>query len=268
MKINRKLLFCLSVAILFPNPVLAEEIVTIKTRPDVTQRFIFIKTKNPRASVILFAGGHGVLNLPENFKNARIPSGKNNFLVRSRKLFSEQGMQVAVVDAPSDIVKKSYGDGMKGGFRTSREHVIDIDHVIDYLRKQAGVPVWLVGTSRGSESAAYIAINSKAHPDGLVLSSSVSVSDRHGDPVTDMELKKISIPVYVVAHAQDDCSVTPPEGAKEIFSMLTASKRKAMKLFTGGTEPKSGACKALSRHGFIGMEKEVVRDIAKFILKL
>ena len=38
-------------------------LVTLDTRPSVTQKFILIKPDQPVASVILFAGGNGVLNL-------------------------------------------------------------------------------------------------------------------------------------------------------------------------------------------------------------
>lgn len=265
----RKMLYLFTgalAALLVSVNISAEEIITLNTRPDVTQRFILIKTKNPRASVILFAGGHGKLNLPASFDDSNIPWGKNNFLVRSRQYFANEGFMVAVVDAPSDIKADTYGNGMKGGFRTTSKHVEDIDHVISYLKKQANAPVWLVGTSRGTESAAYLAINSKKQPDGVVLTSSMSVPNKKGDAVTEMPLHKIKIPAYVVAHEKDDCFVTPPEGAEEIYSMLKNSKRKSKKIFAGGDEPISSACKAKSAHGFLGIEKEVVRDISNFIL--
>ena len=48
--------------------------------------------------------------------------------------------------------------------------------------------------------------------DGLVLTSSMSVSNRKGIAVTEMPLEKITVPTLVVAHRQDGCSKTPPEG--------------------------------------------------------
>ena len=38
-------------------------LIEINTRTGVTQKFILIKPSNPKASVILFAGGHGILGL-------------------------------------------------------------------------------------------------------------------------------------------------------------------------------------------------------------
>jgi len=51
----------------------------------------------PVASVILFTGGQGVLQLT-----------RGNFLVRNRRRFAEHGFLVAVVDVPSDH-KTGYG---------------------------------------------------------------------------------------------------------------------------------------------------------------
>ena len=260
-KSGKTILFILAL-ITLPVTVKAGELVTLETRPGVTQGFILIKQANPEASVILFAGGKGDLELSTDGGKPEIGWGKNNFLVRSRALFVKQGFTVAVVDAPSD--QKSY-QGMKGGFRTTPAHVEDIDQVIKYLRKLAAVPVWLVGTSRGTESAAYIAYNSKQHPDGIVLISSMAEENKNGTAVTEMPLEKIKIPVYVVAHEDDDCWVTPPIGTEIIFDKLVNVKRKSLKMFTGGDEPISSACKARSYHGFLGIEENVVKHIAEFI---
>jgi len=258
---GKTILFILALAV-FSGMAKAEELVVLNTRTDVTQSFILIKTAKPKASVILFAGGKGNLELSSDGGTAVIGRGKNNFLVRSRKLFAEQGFMVAVVDAPSD--QKS-SQGMKGGFRATAAHVEDINEVIKYLRKQAAVTVWLIGTSRGTESAAYIAYNSKQKPDGLILTSSMAAENKYGTTVTDMPLEKIKIPVFVVAHEEDDCWVTPPIGALVIMDKLVNSKRKSLKMFTGGDEPISSACKARSYHGFLGIEKNVVKHIAEFI---
>ena len=239
-----------------------EELIIIETRQGVTQKFLLLEPDNPVSSVILFAGGKGTLNLSSYSGSPTIKWGKNNFLVRSRDMFAKHGFMVAVVDAPSDQKSKT---GMLGGFRSSMDHVKDIDLVISYLREVANVPVWLVGTSRGTESATYIAINSKQNPDGLVLTSSMAVPNSKGTPVTEMDLQSITIPTLVVANTDDGCRKTPPEGAKEIAGMLTNSKRVEVKMFSGGDAPISKPCKSMSYHGFFGIENEVVNYISDFI---
>jgi pimeloyl-ACP methyl ester carboxylesterase len=238
------------------------DLVTLKTRPGIDQKFILIKPNKPVASVILFAGGHGALNLSSFLGSPQFKWGKKNFLVRIRTMFAKDGFLVAVVDAPSDQKSKT---GMYGGFRNSMYHVEDIDHVISYLRKQADIPVWLIGTSRGTESATNIAINSKQHPDGLVLTSSVSVPTSKGPALTEVDLKRITLPTLVIANTDDGCRVTPPEGAEKIARMLSNSKRVEVKMFSGGDAPISKPCRAMSYHGFLGIEDKVVGYISGFI---
>lgn len=236
----------------------AAELISLDTRQGVQQKFILMKPEKPVASVILFAGGHGMLDIQGS---SDINWGNNNFLVRTREKFVDKGFIVAVVDAPSDHQVKP---GMLFGFRDSYEHISDIDHVIAYLKKQATLPVWLVGTSRGTESAANIAIESKQKPHGLVLTSSMSVENAKGTSVTEMDLDKITMPTLIVAHEADGCHVTPPEGAQEIKEMLTKAKKVEVKMFSGGDET-GRACKGSSYHGFQDIEEDVVKHISDFI---
>ncbi len=55
--------------------------------------------KPPKATLVLIPGGHGGLQL---FPNGSMKWGENNFLVRTRRLFADQGFTVVIVDAPSD----------------------------------------------------------------------------------------------------------------------------------------------------------------------
>jgi pimeloyl-ACP methyl ester carboxylesterase len=264
MSIRISLLIILScfIGTFSPAQAHALELISLKTRPGETQTFILIKTDNPVASVILFVGGHGNLKLSSVSGIPDIGWGKNNFLVRTRNAFAEHGLMVAVVDAPSDKKGKK---GMLGGFRNSEEHVTDIDAVIAYLRKEAPVPVWLVGTSRGTESAARVAISSHEKPDGLILTSSMTESNKGGSAVTELALSNIKIPTMIIAHREDMCRHTPSKGAEEIKRKLTSAPRIEVSYFTGGDTPRSDPCKALSAHGFLGIEDEVVKDIVHFI---
>lgn len=247
--------FCVAV---ITQPVLAaEETVTLNTRGDVTMKFRLISGKNPVASVILFPGGKGKIKVSD------YGIGKTgNFLVRTRNLFARQGIMVAVVDAPSD---RQGEEGMMFGFRTSPEHVIDIDAIIDYLQKRASVPVWLIGTSRGTESAAHVADLTGRKIQGLVLTSSMSRPNAKGLALTEMDLDKIKVPVLITTHKNDRCRVTPPGGAKKIKKALVNAPVVEIKYYTGGKKSKSKPCKAKSQHGYFGIEDEVVRDIVVFL---
>jgi len=114
--------------------------------------------------VVLFAGGHGGLQIADN---GQWKWGGGNFLVRSRQLFAEHDLLVAVVDAPSDRQTPPH----LSGFRQTREHVADIKAVMAWLREHVKVPVWLIGTSRGTQSAAFLATQLRG-PDGPTESCS------------------------------------------------------------------------------------------------
>ena len=239
-----------------------DALIELNTRNGITQKFLLNESAAVTANVILFVGGHGRLNLSAFDDNVFASWGKKNFLFRSRDAFVKNNFTVAVVDAPSDMQTST---GMLGGFRTSREHVQDIDYVISYLRELNNKSVWLIGTSRGTESAAYVAIHSQQSPNGVVLSSSMTENNAKGIPVTQLALNKITIPVLITSHIDDECWVTPPIGADEIKEKLTSSTTVQIETFTGGNSPKSDPCMALSPHGYFGIENEVISVIAKFI---
>jgi len=134
------------------NAQTAQKVVDIPTRPGVTQRMIVLAPPDPKAAVVLFPGGHGGLQV---FANGSMKWGEGNFLVRTRQLFVDQGLLVVVVDAPSDRQSAPFLQG----FRQKPEHAADVKAVIAWLRETAKVPVWLVGTSRGTQSVGYAIMN-------------------------------------------------------------------------------------------------------------
>ena len=236
-------------------------LVSLSPRPGVTQNLELIEPDDAFACAILFAGGLGVLGISEVDGEVRYRRDIN-FLVRSRTAFAAHGLIVAVVDAPSD---RSGDNGMLYGFRCSAEHAADIDAVVEHLHDISGLPVWLVGTSRGTESAAHAAICGRAGIGGLVLTSSVAVTDANGTSLTEMPLGAITVPTQVLAHRDDACPVTPPRGAKEIAVKLTGAPKVDLGFFSGGAEPESGPCDPLCPHGFFGIEPAVVDRIVTFM---
>jgi pimeloyl-ACP methyl ester carboxylesterase len=238
-------------------------LVSIRTPRGAKQAFILIRPEKPVASVILFAGGHGALGLRSASK---MRWGKGNFLVRTRDLFADQGFMVAVVDAPSDEQ-----DGMNAIFRMSRSHADDIGAVAGYLKKQAAVPVWLVGTSMGTFSAAGGAIGAH-NADGLVLTSTITrakpnwkIAGSHRNGVASMALPRITLPTLIVSHRKDGCDITPASGASKLKARLTKSPKVEVVLLDGGSPPQSAPCQAKSQHGFLGIETKAVAAISRFI---
>ncbi len=223
--------------------------------------FILLKPDNPKAAVVLFPGGKGNLRL-DIFGTPR----RKSFLVRSREDFLDQGFMVAVFNPPSGL------EDLGRTYRMSETHGQDIRAVLEHLKKTANVPVWLIGHSRGTFSAANGAIRLKDLLSGLILTSTVTKSREkyaiyatHPSGVIDMELGSVMAPVLLVANKTDSCASTPASNAEKLSKAFTGAPRTAVKIFDGEDEPKQDNCKWGSQHQFGGFEEKVVDAIADFI---
>jgi pimeloyl-ACP methyl ester carboxylesterase len=233
------------------------EVVDLPTRPGVTERMVAIAPAAPKSVVILLAGGPGRVKI---FDNGSIRN-EGNFLVRTRSLFVQQDLAAVVLDAPSD-----HAGGMAVSFRESGDHVSDLAAAIEWARAKWHKPVWLVGTSRGTQSAAYAAValsgNARA-PDGIVLTSSILARSKRdpGTPVQEQPLDKLKIPVLVVHHDSDPCPICDPSLLRQL--KLPAANSKL--LMESGGVSSGEPCEPFSHHGYNGIEGSVVADISAFI---
>jgi pimeloyl-ACP methyl ester carboxylesterase len=234
-------------------------VVDIPTRPGVTQRLLVLVPPAPKAAVILFAGGHGGLQIAAD---GSLVWGKGNFLMRSRQLFVDQGLLTVIIDAPSD--RQSFP--FLAGFRQGPEHAADVQAAIAWARQQSGLPVWLVGTSRGTQSVAAVATRlARADgPDGLVLTSTI-LTDPREPSVPAMALEKLSIPVLVVHHELDGCKLCAYSEIPHLMNKLGAMPAKQLLTFRDGIS-RGDPCEAMAYHGFNGIESEVVGQIAGWVL--
>jgi len=234
-----------------------DEVRTIATRPGVSQSFLLVRPAGPPvATVLLFAGGNGALRLG----GRRLGLG-GNFLVRNRARFADHHLLVAVIDTPSDRP-----DGLDG-FRATAAHADDVRAVIAALRTEAMAPVWLIGTSMGTVSAANAAARlATGGPNGLVLTSTVTRQGRERpESVGDVRLKDIRVPTLVVHHRDDACRGTPYADTPALLRDLASTPRRELLTFSGGDPPQSGPCDARAAHGYVGLDAEVVAAIARWI---
>jgi pimeloyl-ACP methyl ester carboxylesterase len=236
-------------------------LVSIPTPRGAKEAFILIKPEHPVASVVLLAGGGGVLGLKAASSDAA------NFLVRTREKFAAHQFIVAVVDAPSDRQR-----GMNAIFRMSEEHAGDIGAVVSYLKREAAVPTWLVGTSAGTFSAVTGAVFIGKNFDGLVLTSTVTrtppdwaIAKSHPNGVADLALSEITVPVLIMSHRNDSCRATPAADAEMVKKRLTGTRKVEIAMLDGGDPPESPPCEAKAAHGYFGIEAEAVDTIADFI---
>lgn len=237
----------------------APTVVDLPTRPDVTQRLLVLAPPAPVGAVILFAGGHGGLQIGPG---GELGWGEGNFLIRSRQHFVDAGLLTVIVDAPSDRQQRPF----LAGFRQGPAHAADIAAVIAWVRRQAAVPVWLVGTSRGTQSAVAVAtrLTPAEGPDGLVLTASI-LRDRQAPAVPEMPLDRLGIPVLVVHHELDGCSYCAFSDLPALMDKLQGLPRRGLLSFRDGVS-RGDPCEAWAHHGFNGIERDVVAQIAAWLL--
>lgn len=232
----------------------SDRLVKIGTRPGVAVSVWYMPRPGATATVMLLPGGSGGIGIKQGEPTSE------NFLVRSRDLFAQHRFNVAVVGRPSDVKKLDYE------FRVDPRHIQDLHGIVTYLKKiDANVPIWLVGTSRGTISATAAAIDfGNRELAGIVLTSSVTGSKKTG-AVPTQKLDRIRIPVLVMHHEKDACKVCAPDEVPGILRGLTNAPVKKLIMVNGGANPRGDPCQALHWHGYIGMEAQAVDTIASWI---
>ena len=225
----------------------------VPTRDGVNTTLFWAAAPAAKATLFLFPGGGGGFG--------KVEAGKamsNNFLVRSVPHFLAQGFNVAIFGRPSDSDDLDYAD------RISAAHMEDVRQVLAVVKSKAALPVWLLGTSRGTISATAAAINLADSVAGLVLTASV-VNYKKPGAVPRQDLAAIRLPVLVVHHSKDECVLCRPHEVPGILRGLENAAVKKLVMVDAGENPSGDPCAALHWHGFIGAEAAVVALISDWI---
>ncbi|MGH7817727.1 MAG: hypothetical protein ACREOR_10100, partial [Candidatus Binatia bacterium] len=178
--------------------------------------------------------------------------------------FVKHGVVAAIIDAPSD---QQSDWGMSDEFRLGEEHLNDISRVAGDLNQRfPAMPLFLIGTSRGTVSAAALGARLGTKIGGVVLTASLfrEVPRRSKEPgpgLSRFEFTSIAAPLLFAHHVSDQCQFTPYADAarqSEKFPLISVF---------GGSPPQSSPCEARSQHGFLGKEAETVEQIVNWMLK-
>jgi hypothetical protein len=238
----------------------AQEIITLSTRPNVTQSYFLTSApKQPQAVAILFPGSGGTIQLRSGGGQPRFAATISSC---EAARFVKYGVRAAIVDAPSD---QQSGWGMGDEFRLGEEHATDIAAVVaDLVKRVPNAPLFLVGTSRNHFRRG-IGGALEAPMAGTVLTSSLfRASGRNSMSRTGFEQVRffaIQIPLLFVHHVSDQCDITPYGEAARL-----SEKYPLISVF-GGDTPRSGPCDNFSQHGYLGKESATVEQIVNWMLK-
>ncbi|MEQ1774652.1 MAG: alpha/beta hydrolase, partial [Burkholderiales bacterium] len=261
--INKRWFLCLSCLMLFgsafwPQALGAENQISVHvvaTRPGVTVQVLVIKPEKPVATILLFPGGAGRVSFqPDGSTSYR------GFPVRKPELFVQQGFMTAVINASSDVPARHF-------FRDTATHATDIRHAIAFLRKQANIPLWLLGHSAGSTSVANAAISlSDEGFAGIVLISSENGKpDLRSGYLDKLSIEEITVPTLIVHHEQDECEYTLFTNAQQLMARLKKASKSELISFKDGGPVSGDKCGSLHYHGLPGLEQEAASRIADWI---
>lgn len=237
----------------------ADTLLTLSPRPNVSLRVLVDRPANPIGSVVLMAGGDGVLDIDSQ---GRIGSGlSGNHLVRTRSLYVQAGYAVFVPDVAADLKGTN-------NYRFGRAYAQDLAAVVAAAREVAR-PVAIVGTSRGALAVASVFTRqSEVLPDAAVISSGVLMGESKGGSASTVgDLRQIRVPVLLLRHRLDACRVSAPADADKFKELLIGSPRVDVVTLEGGGPRNKTAdpCGASHYHGFWGIDDQAVAATVRWL---
>jgi hypothetical protein len=207
-----------------------------------------------RGVIVMFPGGADDIGIE---KDGQIKHG-DNFVVRSRDLWTARGYGVVLVDAIDH-------QSMRGK-RSTAAYAEVTREIVEFAHEQANAPVWVMGTSQGSIAAMNAAAHAKGPQlAGVILTESVSILGGSHETVFDAHPQDVRIPALVVANKDDQCKVAPPSMANAIAQSMRNTQASVL-FVQGGIVGSSNQCASLSPHGYYGIEGKVVDDIAEWMV--
>jgi len=265
---------CIVVAGLAAQPAAAETLVEIASRGEKIPALLLKPDGEAKAAVILFAGGHGRLDIAAN---GTIGQLRGNQLVRTRELYRRAGLLTLVPDLARDM--KQGRSGVVNRYRASKAYADDIGAMVSWLRGQGVKRVVVVGTSRGTLSIANgvsrLGDGGARRPDAQVLTSGFWKVGPGAKGFTVWKLagqgnaRSMNLPALLVWHKDDTCPYTLPADIPSFKSWLERGGAKVvLKEFTGGPPAQSDECQARAPHGFLGLDAEIVAAITGWVGQL
>jgi hypothetical protein len=237
-----------------PGTAASERLIELPTPAGGHERLLFVSPPKPKAVIVMLPGGSGDLGLTGGGDIRH----DNNFLVRTRQLWTALGYAVLI---PDTIDRSNLR-----GLRSSPEYAAVVASLIGFAHNQVSGPVFLLGTSQG----AIAAMNGASHASpgslsGVILSESVSVIGGSHETVFDGDPQNVRVPALVLANEDDRCDVAPPAMAPKIASAMTNSPDVKIEMLSGGITNSSQDCSSLGPHGYYGIEEKAVGIIDNWI---
>ena len=215
---------------------------------DPTRTFL-LATPNPKALVLLYPGGGGMLRLQSDGSTRN-----GHTFVRSKDLWTQYGIDAVLVDTPYDL-----GDLRRGDMRGREEHLQRVGEVIDFYHSRLNLPIWIFGHSMGTSTVSNFLNGDPANQkkiEGAIIAGTIRSASIDDD---------VLIPLEAIHHVQDSCLGSLPENSKRIINDRPTNLSSRLILIDGGVS-EGNECEAFAYHGFNKTEPEFVDAAAQFIL--
>jgi pimeloyl-ACP methyl ester carboxylesterase len=225
------------------------QVIEVASRPGaVPTKTLLVPASNAKATVLLFPGGGGMLNLRPDGSTASAHT-----FVRSIDLWQQYGINAVLVDSPDEL------GNTRSHSRLSRDHQARIAEVVTFYQDRFRHPIWLFGHSMGTTSVTGYANLQKGKPagiEGIILAGTNNTATLDRDVI---------LPTLAIHHRNDGCRFDPVRNSESIVGSRQKSVRTKLALMDGGSSA-GDPCGAQSFHGFLGLEKELIEVAANFIL--
>lgn len=230
-------LYCIAVALVLPGMALASDEL-VQVFPQGGEKFNYVLTTRMPAAikygVILMPGGNGRLNPRMEGANLTMAGG-GNFLIRSREKFAGPQFVAASTDAT-----------------TTAGRILAI--VQDLEKRYGKIAIYVVGTSRSTESTMSLAKSLDGQVAGFVHSSSMN-------GISGFDPRGLKSRNLIVLHRMDACRATSPSAGASSHSKYGTDL-----IEMDGGKSTGDDCEAFAHHGYYGIEGETVTKIEDWIL--
>jgi hypothetical protein len=212
-------------------------------------RTLLIPVAKPKALVLLFPGGGGMLRL----KSDGSTRNRHTF-VRSVDQWAQYQIDAVLVDTPYDL-----GDLRRGNLRERQDHMDRVGEVVQYYKNKTKLPIWIFGHSMGTSTASYFASQFSERSkllSGIIIAGTIRTASLDDG---------VSIPVLGIHHQDDACAGTPVSATQKIIEGRPTKYVSKLEIIEGGMT-EGNVCEAFAYHGFNQTESEFVKRAAQFIL--
>ena len=248
LKSTQRTIFCFLIFFGFGTLVHAQ-VFSVPNKDETPTKTLFIPAKAPKAIVLLFPGGGGMLRLTDE------GATKNpHTFVRSKDMWSQYGIHAVLVDSPYDL-------GItRNSLRGTSDHMDRVAQVVAFYKQKYDLPLWIFGHSMGSATVTNFSNKhktQKAIVDGIIVAGTNATAKLDED---------VLFPTLAIHHRYDSCKHDPLSNSEKLINSRDSSIRKKLVILEGGSND-GDECQSLSYHGFYKIEEQFISEAANFILR-